>query len=191
MLPTYFQTQTSIISFHFQSFNRADTLEHSTGQTKGNKEQMLPSCQNYLSQSQISFCSSDSLLHASSRASCIPLKVYCSLPKMCSSKQPHSLNSGQQRNTASSTALSWAEPKHVSDSAISGQAWQHQASTRNIHCGEKCPLSSTVTRLTDEIRFSTKRLLNGFLTQNWVTYGLSFLGGKNHGFYNEWGNSKK
>lgn len=33
-----------------------------------------------------------------------------------------------------------------------------------FHCGEKCPLSSTVTRLTDEIRLSTKRLVNGFLT---------------------------
>lgn len=55
MLPTYFQTQTSIISFHLQSFNRADTLDHSTGKTKGNKENMLLSCGIHLFQSQTRF----------------------------------------------------------------------------------------------------------------------------------------
>lgn len=58
MLPTYFQTLTSIISFHLQSFNKTATLQCSTGQTK----KMWCSCQNHLPQSQIRFCLCGSFL---------------------------------------------------------------------------------------------------------------------------------
>lgn len=137
MLPTYFQTQTSIISFHLQSFNRAGTLKYSTGKTKKMKKnvvQMPKSSPSKPDQVVLVllvifvvlsvFFVVLSLLHRSSRAFHIPSKVYCSLLKICSSKQPHSLNSGQQRNTTSAAALSWAEPKHMSGFAIFRQACQ-------------------------------------------------------------------
>lgn len=130
MLPTYFQTQTSIISFHLQSFNRAGTLKCSTGKTKKMKKNVVqmpkssPSKPDQVVLVLLVFFVVLSLLHRSSRAFHIPSKVYCSLLKICSSKQPHSLNSGRQRNTTSAAALSWAEPKHTSGFAIFRQACQ-------------------------------------------------------------------
>lgn len=131
MLPTYFQTQTSIISFHLQSFNRAGILQYSTGQTKIWKKCCSAAKIISLKARSGFVCVVLSLLHASSRASHIPSKVYCSFLKMCSSKQPHSLNSGQQRNTTSAAALYWAKPKNMSYFAISDQACQCLANAHN------------------------------------------------------------
>lgn len=52
-----------------------------------------------------------------------------------------------------------------------------------IHHGKKCLLSSTITRLADKMRLSTKRLLNGSLTQKGAVYRFSFWGERNHVFF--------
>lgn len=152
---------------------------------------MLLSCWNYHSQSQIGFCSSHSFFAPHEQQGILhPVKSFLQLAKnvlfqtgtfseFWAVKKPHLI---------CSLILSWAKA-HVRLCHL--WAGSTASDKRAQYTGEKCLPSSMITRLTDEIGLSRKRLLNGFLTQKWVVYGPSFRGERNHGFYNERGNFKK
>lgn len=178
MLPTYFQTLTSIISFHLQSFNKTGTLECSTGQTKkwkkcGTAAKIIP----FQNQTKFCLCASFFALYKQQGIP-HPNKGLLHFSKNMLFQTTTFSEFWAAKKHTSAAALYWAEPKKTYQTLPSlgrlVNVWQIHV----IHCGEKCPLSSTVTRLTDEIRLSTKRLLNCFLTQNWGVYKFFFQGKK-------------
>lgn len=156
MLSTYFQTQTSIVSFQLTSNHLGGLMLWSAQQGKIKLiKKKCCSAADVISAELGSACVYLSLLHESSRQSHstvpVPTKAYCSFPKLHSSQQPYLQAAARHRN-ASSGLLSGEEWERMPGS---GWGAGSSAATHAQHP----PPAADCTGLG-----LLQRLLHGFLT---------------------------